>query len=178
MDRARAADEKGSKMKRPARRLFGGIAVMGLCCGTAAAADLSILGKWTGQYPSDKLADGKPLWDQPEIQEAMRVAMGNRFFVPSLTDMPPPEAPVVSDGKGLYAVWTCSDHGDCGGNSLLVFFDAAAGSAQVCYRSSDGTGGKVQDLWLAHGSSRPLPTNGCGVGARDPFAPLRKYSSK
>ena len=45
------------------------------------AADLStVVGQWVGQYPSDEIVNGKPLWDQPGIEEVMRAAMGKYFL--------------------------------------------------------------------------------------------------
>ena len=164
-------------------RVFSGNAlwgtiVAGLCCGAAMAADLSAVEKWVRQDPSEKIIDGKPLWDQPGVQAAMRAAMGERFFALSQKAMHIPDAPVASNGKGVFAVWSCNEADDCGGNNMTVFFDLAAGTAQVCWRASDGAGGKVQDFWLANGSERPLPMNGCGVGERDPFVPLKKFGGE
>jgi hypothetical protein len=153
-------------------RVFSGNSLWGailasLCCGAAMAADLSTVKQWVGQYPSEKILDGKPLWDQPGVQAAMRTAMGERFFALSQKATHSPEAPAASDGKGVFAVWSCNDTDDCSGNNMTVFFDSAAGNAQICWRGSDGTGGKVQDSWLANGNERPLPINGCGVGEKD-----------
>jgi hypothetical protein len=161
-------------------RLLSGSALRGtllasLCCGAATAADLSIVKQWVSQYPSEKILDGKPLWDQPGVQAAMRAAMGERVFALSQKATHSPEAPVASDGKGGFAAWWCVDADDCAGNNMTVFFDSAAGNAQVCWRSSDGSGGKVQDIWLANGGERTLPMNGCGVGEKDPFASLKKF---
>jgi len=58
---------------------------------------------------------------------------------------------------------------------MTVFFDSASGNAQVCWRSSGGNSGEAQDLWLACGKARPLPTNACGYGENDPFAALKKF---
>lgn len=149
-----------------------------LCCGSALAFDLSAVEQWTGQYPSDRLAGGKALWEQKGVEEAMRAAMGGRYFLPPQGDALAPEAPVQSDGNSHYAAWTCSDRDDCGGNNMTVYFNSAAGIAQVCLRSSEGTGGRVHDVWLDGGGARPLPLNGCGVGERDPFGPLKKYGAK
>jgi hypothetical protein len=165
-------------MSKLAGKLLWGAISAGLCCSAAAGADLSKVGQWTGQYPSDKIVNDMTLWEQPGVIEAMRAAMGKHFLVPSQRDMHAPEAPVTSDGKGLFVVWTCNNGDDCSGNNMTVFFDQAAGSAQVCWRSSEGAGGKVQDLWLANGDARSLPINGCGVGERDPFAPLKRYGAK
>jgi hypothetical protein len=84
-----------------------------------------------------------------------------------------PEGPVASDGKDLFAAWSCNAN-DCAGNQMTVFFDSTAGSAQVCWRGS-GDGGNVQDLWLTNGKARPLPTNSCGYRPRNPFAALKKF---
>jgi hypothetical protein len=165
-------------MRKSAGKRLAGVALAGLCCGGAAAADLSSIEQWTGYYPSDKLASDKPLWDQKGVQEAMRAAMGNRYFAPPQEKDLAPEAPVANDGNGHLAAWTCSNREDCSGNNITVYFNAIAGIAQVCFRSSEGTGGKVQDLWLDKGEARALPLNGCGVGERDPFAPLKKYGAK
>jgi hypothetical protein len=165
-------------MRKFAGQLLGGAVIASLCYGAAAAADLSTVEKWTGQYPSDKIVNDKPLWDQPGVQDAMRAAMGKQYLAPSQKDLPDPEAPVASDGNGLFAAWSCSNGDDCSGNNMTVFFDSAAGNAQVCWRSSDGLGGKVQDLWFAHGEAHPLPINGCGVGERNPFASLKKFGAK
>ncbi len=104
----------------------------------------------------------------------MRAAMGKRFFALSLKEMHGPEGPVASDGKGLFAAWSCKAH-DCGDNQMTVFFDSASGSAQVCWRSSGGNSSEAQDLWLADGKARPLPANACGYGENDPFAALKKF---
>ncbi|HUZ91850.1 MAG TPA: hypothetical protein VMU78_08120 [Methylocella sp.] len=157
-----------------ANALWGAL-LASLCCGAAMAADLSTVKQWVSQYPSEKILDGKPLWDQPGVQAAMRAAMGDRVFALAQKATHSPEAPVASDGKGDFAAWSCVEADDCAGNNMTVFFDSAAGNAQVCWRSSDGAGGKVQDLWLANGGERPLPINGCGVGERDPFASLKRY---
>jgi hypothetical protein len=160
------------------RPLITGAFAAHLCCGVAAAADLSLVTQWDGQYPSDESVNGKPLWDLPGILDAVRAAMGSRFFAPLKKDRKAPEAPVVTDGQGFFAAWTCIDADDCGGNNLTVFFDVNAGKAQVCLRSSEGSGGKVQDLWLADGEARALPLNGCGIDQRHPFASLQKFGAK
>jgi hypothetical protein len=159
------------------RKLLGGAWAACLCGGAAFAADLSTVGQWDGQYPSDKIVDGKPLWDQPGVEEAVRGAMGKYFFSPSQKDEHAPEAPVAADGKGLFAAWICTNGDDCGGNNLTVYFDGGSGRAQACLRSED-SGGIVHDLWLANGEARPLPINGCGIGERHPFASLSKYGAK
>lgn len=164
-------------MKEVAKGALWATALAGLCCQTAMATDLSLIARWVGEYPSAKIVDNKTLWNQPEVQEAMRAAMGSHFFSPQ-KDVPPPEAPVQSDGDRLFAAWTCNNGDDCGGNNILVYFDKVVGDAQVCLRSSDGVGGTVHDVWLAHGEARPLPINGCGVGQRDPFAPLKKFGGR
>ena len=161
-------------MKEFARNLLLAAILAGFCCGAAMAADLSTVGQWTNKYPFDKIAGGKSLWDQPGVQAAMRAAMGKRFFAISLKEMHGPEGPVASDGKGLFAAWSCKAH-DCGDNQMTVFFDSASGSAQVCWRSSGGKSGEPQDLWLADGKARPLPANACGYGENDPFAALKKF---
>jgi hypothetical protein len=164
-------------MRQCASRLSSGVFAVCFCGGAALAADLSMVGQWTGQYPSDEIVSGKPLWDQPGVQEAVRAAMGKHFFAPLKKDKNAPEAPVAADGKGTFAAWTCTNGDDCGGNNLTVFFDSGSGNAQVCLRSEDAQG-KVQDLWLADGEARPLPLNGCGVGERHPFASLSKFGVK
>jgi hypothetical protein len=165
-------------------RVFSGYVLWGaifasLCCGAGAAmaADLTSVEKWVRQYPSEKILDGKPLWDQPGVQAAMRAAMGERFFALAQKETHSPEAPVASNGKGVVAAWSCTDKDDCGGNNMTVFFDSAAGNAQVCWRSSDSAGGTVKDLWFANGGERPLPINGCGIGERDPFKSLERYGA-
>jgi hypothetical protein len=160
-------------MKEFLRGLLWAAILAGVCCGAAMAAGLSTVGQWSGKYPFDRIANGKSLWDQPGVQAAMRAAMGKRFFALSQKEMHGPEGPVAGDGKGLFAAWSCKAH-DCGGNQMTVFFDTAAGTAQVCWRSA-GDGGKVQDLWLANGKARPLPINACGYGENDPFAALKKF---
>lgn len=165
-------------MRHAAGKLVLGVMFAGIYCGAAAASDLSIVGQWIGQYPSDKMAGGKALWDQPGIQDVIRAAMGKHFAAFLQKDTRAPEAPVQSDGNGLFAAWTCTNGEDCGGNNLTVFFDSSAGDAQVCWRSSEGAGGTVHDIWLANGNERPLPINGCGVGQRDPFASLKRYRVK
>jgi hypothetical protein len=86
------------------------------------AADLSTVKQWVSQYPFEKILDGKPLWDQPGVQAAMRTAMGERFFALSQKATHSPEAPVASDGKGVFAVWSFNDADDCSGNNMTVFF--------------------------------------------------------
>jgi hypothetical protein len=160
------------------RPVFAGAVAVFLCSGAAAAADLSAVPQWDGQYPSDESVNGKPLWDLPGVLEAVRAAMGKYFFSPLKKDRNAPEAPVATDGKGFFAAWTCTNGDDCGGNNLTVYFDISAGKVQVCLRSSEGSGGKVQDLWLADGEARALPLNGCGIGERHPFASLKKFGAK
>jgi hypothetical protein len=150
-------------------------AMIGCCWGAAMAEDVSVVGQWKGKYPIEKIVNDKRLWDQPGVLAAMRAAMGERLFALSQKATHSPEAPVASDGKGGFAAWSCNDTNDCAGNNMTVFFDTAKGTAQVCWRSSGGVGGKVQDLWLAKGDARPLPINGCGVGEIDPFASLKKF---
>ena len=91
--------------------------------------------------------------------------------------MHPPEAPVAANGKRFFVAWTCSNGDDCAGNNITVYFDSVAGIAQVCLRS-EGSDGKVQDLWLANGEARPLAINGCAVGEREPFASLKRLGGK
>jgi len=160
------------------RPVLAGAFTAFLCCGAAAAADLSAVAQWAGQYPSDQSINGKPLWEDASVLEAVRVAMGKYFFAPLKKDLHAPEAPVTAGENGLFAAWTCTDGDDCGGNNLTVFFDTSAGKAQVCLRHSDGSGGKVEDLWLADGEARPLPLNGCGISERHPFASLKKFGAK
>jgi hypothetical protein len=147
----------------------------GLGCGAAIAEDLSVVGQWDGKYPLEKIVNDKTLWEQPGVQAAMRAAMGERFFALAQKATHSPEAPVTSGGKGVFAAWSCNDSDDCAGNNMTVFFDSAAGITRVCWRSSEGIGGQVQDFWLADGNARALPINGCGVGERDPFASLKKF---
>lgn len=158
----------GLRLKTAA--IFGGI-----CCGTAAAADVSAVTQWAGKYPSETAVDHKPLWDQPGIQSAMRAAMGEHYFALSQGSQRHPEAPVADNGKGLFAAWTCNVSDDCGGNQMTVYLDTASGAAQVCWRSAEPVGGPVQDFWLADGEASALPINGCGVGERDPFASWKKF---
>jgi hypothetical protein len=157
--------------------LLRGAVAASLCCEAAVAADLSMVSQWAGQYPSDEIIGGQPLWDQPGVQEAMRAAMGKYYFSPLKKDRNAPEAPVVADGKGLFAAWICTNGDDCGGNNLTVYFDSGSARAQACLRSEDSDG-KVHDLWLARGEARPLPINGCGIGERHPFASLTKFGEK
>jgi hypothetical protein len=161
-------------MKEFARNLLPAAILAGFCGGAAIAADLSTVGQWTNKYPFDKIAGGKSLWDQTGVQAAMRAAMGKRFFALSLKEMHGPEGPVAGDGKGRFAAWSCKAH-DCGDNQMTVFLDSTSGSAQVCWRSSDGNSGEAQDFWLANGKARPLPANACGYGENDPFAALNKF---
>jgi hypothetical protein len=161
-------------MKEFARNLLPAAILAGLCCGAATAADLSTVGQWTNKYPFNKIAGGKSLWDQPGVQAAMRAAMGKRFFALLRKEMHGPEGPVASDGKGLFAAWSCKAH-DCGDNQMTVFFDSASGSAQVCWRSSGSNSGEVQDLWLADAKAHPLPANACEYDDADPFAALKKF---
>ena len=160
-------------MRASARKFLPATILAGISCGAAMAADLSTIGQWIDKNPSDKIADGKSLWDQPGVQAAMRAAMGENYFVRSQKEMNGPEGPVASDGKGLFAAWSCNAN-DCAGNQMTVFFDSTAGSAQVCWRGS-GDGGNVQDLWLTNGKARPLPINSCGYRPRNPFAALKKF---
>lgn len=162
-------------MKQLARSFLSAVIFASLTFGTATAADLSMLGQWTGKYPFDKLTDGKSLWDQPGVQAAMRAGMGEHYFALSEKEMHGPEGPVASDGKGLFAVWSGSSH-DSGGNQMTVFFDTSTGAAQICWRESDDQSGKVQDLWLADGKARPLSSNACGYGAKNPFGALKKFA--
>jgi hypothetical protein len=48
--------------------------------------------------------------------------MGERFFALSQKATHSPEAPVASDGKGVFAVWSFNDADDCSGNNMTVFF--------------------------------------------------------
>jgi hypothetical protein len=148
-----------------------------LCSEVALAADLSAVGQWAGQFPSDEIVDGTLLWDQPGVREAVRAAMGKYYFAPLKKDKNAPEAPVAADGKGLFAAWICTNGDDCSGNNVTVYFDVGAGRAQACLRSEDSDG-KVQDVWLANGEARPLPINGCGIGERHPFASFTKFGVK
>jgi hypothetical protein len=157
-------------------RLLRGVMLAGLCLGAVAAADLSIVAQWADKYPSDKIVDAKPLWDQPAVKAAMRAVMGNRYFR-ALRDMHGPEGPMASDGKNRFAAWFCKSH-DCGGNQLTVFFDSSAGNAQVCWRSRSGAGDGAQDLWLANGKARPLPVNACGYSEKNPFSSLKKFGTQ
>jgi hypothetical protein len=140
---------------------------------TGMAADLSALRQWTGKHPSDAIVGGKSLWDQPGVPAAMRTAMGEKYFALSRKKMQGPDGPVAENGKGVLVAWICKAH-DCGDNQMYVFFDLAAGTAQVCWRAADRAG-KVQDLWLAGGKARPLPGNACAPGESDPFQLLPKY---
>jgi hypothetical protein len=160
-------------MKEFARNLLPAAILAGLCCGATMAADLSTVGQWANKYPFDKIAGGKSLWDQSGVQVAMRAAMGKRFFARSQKEMHGPEGPVASDGKGLFAAWSCKAH-DCGDNQMM-FFDSTSGSAQVCWRSSGGNSGEAQDLWLANGKAHPLPINACSYAENNPFAALKKF---
>jgi len=157
------------------RSLLPAAILGGLCGGMAMGEDLSVVGQWSKEDPSAKIVDDKSLWNQAGVQAAMHAAMGEYFLTFSQKQKLGPEAPIASNGKGLFAAWSCTDADDCGGNQITVFFDSVAGTAQVCWRSSEGIGGKVRDLWLANGNARPLPLNGCGVGERDPFASLKRY---
>lgn len=161
-------------MRKFATRLLPAVLIGGLWGGAAFAEDLSVLGQWTGKYPAEKNANDKSLWEQPGIQAVMRAAMGEHFFALFQKGTHDPEAPVASDGKGMFVAWSCNERDDCGGNNITVFFDTIVSRALVCWRSSDGDGGKVQDLWLVKGEVRQLPINGCGVGERDPFASLKR----
>ncbi|HUI20086.1 MAG TPA: hypothetical protein VLZ74_03475 [Methylocella sp.] len=164
-------------MREFAKSLLLAALTGGLCCTAAMAEDLSVVGQWEGKYPLEKIANDKPLWDQPGVQAAMRAAMGEHFFALSQKATHGPEAPVTSNGKGVFVAWSCTEGDDCSGNNMTVFLDSSTGNAQVCWRGSDGIGGKVQDVWLANGTARPLPINGCGVGEKDPFSSLKKFGS-
>jgi hypothetical protein len=161
-------------MRAFVRSVLLAVILGGLSYGAAMAADLSTVGQWLNKYPTDETAGGKSLWDQPGVEEAMRAAMGDALFALSQKELHGPEGPVAGDGKGLFAAWSCKSH-DCGGNQMTVFFDTVKGSAQVCWRGSDGDGGKVQDLWLADGKPRQLSLNACGFVEKDPFAALKKF---
>jgi hypothetical protein len=167
--------EASERSKAPVLWAVFGAILSALCSQTAAASDLSIVGQWKGLYPSDKVAGGKSLWDQPAVEEVLRAAMGARFVEFVAKDAHAPDAPVQSDGNGLFAAWACTNGEDCGGNNVTVFFDSKAGEAEVCWRSSEGIGGRVHDVWLASGKESPLPINGCGVGERHPFASFKKH---
>jgi hypothetical protein len=164
-------------MKKLLKNLLPGAVIFGFFWGGAAAQDLHVVEQWKGKFPVDKVIDDKPLWDQPVVQAAMRAAMGEQYFALSQKAAHSPEAPVTDDGNGIFVAWTCIEGADCSGNNMTVFFDSASGNAQVCWRSSEGIGGKVQDLWLSNGTARPLPINGCGVGEKNPFASLKKFGS-
>jgi len=147
--------------------------VASLSCGVGMAGDLSALRQWTGKYPFDEIVAGKSLWDQPGVLAAMRAAMGEKFFALSLKKMHGPEGPVADNGRGVLVAWSCKAH-DCGDNQMSVFFDLAAGTAQVCWRAADESG-KAQDHWLANGKARPLASNACVSEGEDPFALLTKF---
>ncbi len=162
-------------MSERVKALLLGVLLAWHCNGPAAAADLSAVEKWAGEYPSAKIVNDKPLWDQPAVQEALRAAMGKYFLEFSQKERHTPDAPVQSDGNGHFGAWSCTNPDDCGGNQMIAYFNSPAGIAQVCWRDSAAAGGTVQDFWLANGKVRLLPLNGCGAGQRDPFAPLRKF---
>jgi hypothetical protein len=166
----------GNKMRALVRCLLPAAILGVLCHGAAMAADLSTVGQWAGKYPADETGAGKALWDQPGVEGAMRAAMGDTYFALSQKELHGPEGPVAGNGKGLFAAWSCKSS-DCGGNQMTVFFDTVKGSAQVCWRSSDSDGGKVQDLWVADGKARLLSLNACGYVEKDPFAVLKKFGS-
>lgn len=148
-----------------------------LCCVPALAADLSDLPRWTGKEPFTKLVGGKSLWDQRGVQEAMRAAMGERYFsLARKTLLSGPQSPVAANGKGGFVAWSCKAH-DCGDNQISVFFDSTAGTAQACMRVSDRSGG-VRDLWLSAGTARPLGAEACLSSGNDPFALLQKLGSR
>ena len=52
---------------------------------------LTTVWQWLNKYPFDKIAGGKWLWDQLDVQAAMRAAMGERFFALSQKEYMVPE---------------------------------------------------------------------------------------
>lgn len=149
----------------------------GLWCVAAVAADLSVVARWAGKYPYDKIAGGKSLWDQKGVQDAMRAALGEPTFgLARKTLLSGPQSPVAGDGHGAFVAWSCKAH-DCGDNQISVFFDSTAGTAQACLRISDRSG-QVKDLWLADGKARPLAKEACLSTGNDPFALLKSFGLK
>jgi hypothetical protein len=159
------------------QRLLTAAALNALMAGPAAAAeDLAVVKKWIGKEPFVKIG-GKSLWAEPAVQQAMRAAMGGQTFSRTKkTVFSGPQAPVVDNGAGVVVAWSCKAH-DCGDNQIHAFFDTERGTAQICLRRSDRSG-KVEDLWLANGTSRKLPHETCLIGSGDPFALLRTYGEK
>jgi len=154
------------------------VALLGVCgWGSALAEDISAIKQWVGKYPLEKIVNDKTLWEQPFVLAALSTTMGARFFAAFQKAKHSPEAPVATDGKGHFVVWSCNEPDDCGGNNMTVYFNTADGAAEVCWRSPDGIGGTVKDFWLTKGDARPLPPNGCGVGERDPFASFKRYGN-
>jgi hypothetical protein len=153
------------------------LALLAIACAPARAADLSDVERWTGKEPSTKIVAGKTLWDQKGVQEAMRAALGERTFaLARKTLLSGPQSPVAGDGHGAFVAWSCKAH-DCGDNQISLFFDSTAGTAQACLRISDRSG-RVEDLWLANGKARPLPTEACLSTGNDPFALLQAFGPK
>lgn len=159
------------------RHMLTAAALSALIAGAPAAAqDLAVATKWIGKEPFVKIG-GKTIWDQPAIQQAMRAAMGGAAFSRARkTFFTGPQAPVVENGAGIVAAWSCKAH-DCGDNQIHAFFDTQRGTAQICLRVSDRSG-KVEDLWLANGTARALPRETCLTGGGDPFALLRTHGEK
>ena len=83
------------------------------------------------------------------------------------------DGPVASDGTGHFAVWSCKSH-DCGGNQMTVFLQTPRLGPRRYAGVKRTKSGKVQDLWLSEGKTRPLAANACGYATKDPFAALKK----
>lgn len=164
-------------MTRFLLRMLTAAALSALMAGAAAAAeDLTVAKKWIGKEPFVKIG-GKSLWAEPAVQRAMRAAMGGPAFSRAKkTVFSGPQAPVVEDGAGVVAAWSCKAH-DCGDNQIHAFFDTVRGTAQICLRLL-ARSGNVEDLWLANGASRNLPRDACSIGSGDPFALLQTYGEK
>jgi len=73
------------------------------------AADLSAVEKWVRQDPSEKIIDGKPLWINPAFRRRCAPRWAKRFFALSQKATHIPDAPVASNGKGIFAVWSCNE---------------------------------------------------------------------
>lgn len=151
--------------------------LVGLSGEPVLAADLSGVSAWVGKEPFTKITAGKTLWDQAGVQEAMREALGSRYFsLARKTMLSGPQSPVATDGKGVFVAWSCKAH-DCGDNQISLFLDSAGGTAQACMRLADRSG-RVQDLWLAEGKARVLGNDACLSSGDDPFSLLARYGAR
>jgi len=136
------------------------------------AADLSAVEKWVRQDPSRKLSC-KPLWITG-VQAAMRAAMGERFFALSQKQ----RTFLMrrwQERKGIFAVWSCNEADDCGGNNMTCFLICrgtvrSAGVLRWCRW-------QVQDFWLPT-ATRPATLEWLRRWRKNPFVPLKNLAVK